>query len=145
MKRAAGDAFRDDTADDPNNLKKHKPLPKVGSAAEPPKLKDAEMRSLIQKVPTDKEKAFAYDIDWEMVHEHDIIEKKLRPWVRKKVIEYLGAEESGMIEFIMRKVKNQNKPQTILQELEGFLDDEAENFTLKMWRMLIFEVLRVSV
>ena len=31
-----------------------------------------------------------------------------------------------------------------LHELEGFLDEEAEGFVLKMWRMLIFEVLRVQ-
>lgn len=108
------------------------------------KLRDDEMRRLIQQVPTDKARAFAYDIDWQAVQDHQIIEKKLRPWVKKKVTEYLGAEEQGMIEFIMRKVASQTKPDTMLAELEGFLDEEAENFTLKMWRMLIFEVLRVK-
>jgi len=108
------------------------------------KLRDDEMRRLIQQVPTDKARAFAYEIDWSAVKEHQIIEKKLRPWVKKKVTEYLGAEEQGMIEFIMRKVSSQSKPDLILAELEGFLDEEAENFTLKMWRMLIFEVLRVK-
>lgn len=108
------------------------------------KLKDDEMRRLIGQVPTDKATAFAFDIDWEVVHKTGIIEKKLRPWVRKKVTEFLGAEEQGMIEFIMRKVSSHTPPATILAELEGFIDDEAENFTLKMWRMLIFEVLRVK-
>ncbi|CAE8613878.1 unnamed protein product [Polarella glacialis] len=102
------------------------------------------MRNLIKQVPTDKKKAFEFEIDWQCVHDHNIIEKKLRPWVKKKVTEFLGNEEQGMIEFIMRKVTAQSKPEGILAELEGFLDDEAENFTLKMWRMLIFEVLRVK-
>jgi len=125
--------------------RKHKPLTRLDGP--PPgevKLRDDEMRRLIQQVPTDKAKAFAYDIDWQSVHDHNIIEKKLRPWVKKKVTEYLGAEEQGMIEFIMRKVASHTKPDLILSELEGFLDEEAENFTLKMWRMLIFEVLRVK-
>lgn len=115
-----------------------------GGAAVDAKLRDDEMRRLIQQVPTDKAKAFAFDIDWEVVHQNAIIEKKLRPWVRKKVTEFLGAEEQGMIEFIMRKVSSHTPPATILAELEGFIDEEAENFTLKMWRMLIFEVLRVK-
>merc|ERR1712183_781206 len=95
----------------------------------------------------EKAKAFAYEIDWDSVHDYNIIEKKLRPWVKKKVTEYLGAdgaEEQGMIEFIIRKVVAHTRPDSILAELEGFLDEEAENFTLKMWRMLIFEVLRVK-
>lgn len=112
------------------------------SAAAEAKLRDDEMRRLIQQVPTEKAKAFAFEIDWDIVHQNGIIEKKLRPWVRKKVTEYLGAEEQGMIEFIMRKVSGHTPPATILAELEGFIDEEAENFTLKMWRMLIFEVLR---
>jgi len=117
---------------------------KSGGGAGGEKLRDDEMRRLIQQVPTEKAKAFAFEIDWDVVHDNQIIEKKLRPWVRKKVTEYLGSEEQGMIDFIMRKVSGQAPPATILAELEGFLDEEAENFTLKMWRMLIFEVLRVK-
>ncbi|CAK0845936.1 unnamed protein product [Prorocentrum cordatum] len=136
----AHEAFRDDSPD-----RKHKPLQRLDGAGGPgeAKLRDDEMRRLIQQVPTDKAKAFAYSIDWSSVVEHNIIEKKLRPWVKKKVNEYLGAEEQGMVEFIMRKVGARADPNSILAELEGFLDEEAENFTLKMWRMLIFEVLRV--
>lgn len=125
------------------NPRKHMPLTRLDGDAKP-RDSHEEMRRLIQQVPTDKTRAFAFEIDWDVVHEHGIIEKKLRPWVRKKVTEYLGAEEQGMIEFIMRKVGSHTPPNTILAELEGFLDEEAENFTLKMWRMLIFEVLRVK-
>lgn len=117
---------------------------KAAAAPAEAKMKDDDMRKLIQQVPTGKAQAFAFEIDWDVVHSNGIIEKKLRPWVRKKVTEFLGAEEQGMIEFIMRKVSSHTPPATILAELEGFIDDEAENFTLKMWRMLIFEVLRVK-
>eukprot|EP00913_Durusdinium_trenchii_P003925 g3634.t1 len=51
------------------------------------------MKRLIQQVPTDKARAFAFDIDWDAVHGNNIIEKKLRPWVKKKVTEFLGNEE----------------------------------------------------
>jgi len=127
--------------------RKHKPLTRLETPtapAEDRKLRVDEMRRLIQQVPTDKARAFAFDIDWDAVHGNNIIEKKLRPWVKKKVTEFLGNEEQGMIEFILKKVSAHTKPDTILAELEGFLDEEAENFTLKMWRMLIFEVLRVK-
>lgn len=131
--------------DEQGNPRKHKPLTRLDTpVATEVRLRDDQMKSLIQQVPTDKAKAFAFEIDWQIVHDNGIIEKKLRPWVTKKVTEYLGNEEQGMIEFIMRKVSSHTAPDAILAELEGFLDEEAENFTLKMWRMLIFEVLRVK-
>jgi len=140
----------EDPLDANGQPRKHKPLQRLGGPepGAPPqpeaKLRDDEMRRLIQQVPTDKAKAFAFQIDWQTVEDHNIVEKKLRPWVKKKVTEYLGEEEKGMIEFIMRKIQARTDPESILAELDGFLDEEAENFTLKMWRMLIFEVLRVK-
>jgi len=125
------------------NPRKHKPLTRLEGGGEV-KLNDTDMRRLIQQVPTDKARAFAFKIDWQIVADHHIVDKKLRPWVKKKVNEFLGAEESSMVEFILRKVSGGSGPESVLAELEGFLDDEAENFTLKMWRMLIFEVLRVQ-
>lgn len=136
-----------DDGDDDRKPEARAPQTQASAAPSGPpdaKLKDDDMRRLISQVPTDKAKAFAFEIDWDVVHQSGIIEKKLRPWVRKKVTEFLGAEEQGMIEFIMRKVNSHTAPATILAELEGFIDEEAENFTLKMWRMLIFEVLRVK-
>lgn len=120
--------FRDDQdVDERGNPRKHKPLTRLDErpSGGEVKLGDGEMRRLIQQVPTDKAAAFAYNIDWGSVHDHNIIEKKLRPWVKKKVTEYLGAEEQGMIEFIMRKVGAHTRLDTILAELEGFLDEEA--------------------
>jgi len=50
-----------------------------------------------------------------------------------------------MIEFIIRKVEAKARPDEMFNELESFLDDEAEGFVVKMWRMLIFEVLRCKM
>ena len=105
---------------------------------------DEDICKLMQLVPTDKATVFAYPIDWDMVSDHNIIEKKLRPWVKKKVTEYLGREEQGMIEVIMRKVSTHASPDIILAVLQGLLVEEAKKFTLEMWRVLVFEVLRAS-
>ncbi|CAK9114583.1 unnamed protein product [Durusdinium trenchii] len=50
--------------------RKHKPLTRLdGPPAPERKLRDDEMKRLIQQVPTDKARAFAFDIDWDAVHE----------------------------------------------------------------------------
>merc|ERR1719253_2161833 len=117
--------------------------PKVSSVDEKKRQMEA-TKALIAQIPSSKEDIFAYPINWRAVQEHSIIEKKLKPWVKKKVVEYLGAEEDAMIEFIIKKVEARSAPDAILNELIGFLDDEAEGFVVKMWRMIIFEVLRCN-
>lgn len=113
------------------------------------KLEDT--KALIARIPTAREDIFAFKIDWAIMKAESIVEKKLRPWVRKKVIEYLGAEEEGMIDYIINKVNSCSSPcsgspvtpHSLLADLKEFLDDDAEGFVVKMWRMNIFEFLRV--
>eukprot|EP00397_Hematodinium_sp_SG-2012_P041998 GEMP01046372.1.p1 GENE.GEMP01046372.1~~GEMP01046372.1.p1 ORF type:complete len:346 (+),score=99.21 GEMP01046372.1:264-1301(+) len=136
-----------EAADEAN--KKPVPLQKLDNPSDKVnKQKELDVKSLIAQIPTAKREVFSYPIDWECVRSNNIIETKLKPWVRKKVIEYLGAEETTMIEFIIEKVESASRggdgPDTILTELESFIDEEAEQFVLKMWRMIIFENLRVK-
>merc|ERR1719265_427456 len=145
-KGSVAEAFASEKAEAEEKFKKHKPLTRLDEDEKKEVTKDAEekkkqqekMKALIAQIPSDKKDIFAYPIDWDIVASSSIVDKKLRPWVKKKVVEYLGAEEDAMIEFIIRKVESKAKPEDIFRELEGFLDDEAEGFVVKMWRMLIF-------
>merc|ERR1719421_1479852 len=148
-KGKVADVFAESKAEAEGKAEKHKPLTRLEestsaatTAAEEKKKQMEATKALIAQIPSAKEEIFGFPIDWDIVAQHSIVEKKLRPWVRKKVVEYLGAEEEAMIEFIIRKVESKAKPQDIFNELVGFLDDEAEGFVVKMWRMVIFEVLR---
>ncbi|CAN0286341.1 unnamed protein product, partial [Discosporangium mesarthrocarpum] len=47
---------------------------------------------------------FAYPINWQVVESCDIIRSKMRPWVVKKMVDYLGEEEKTLTEFIVTKL-----------------------------------------
>jgi RNA-binding protein 25 len=68
----------------------------------------------------------------------------MRPWITKKVIEYLGEEEKVLIDYICKKITEHQPPQEIQNQLSFVLDEETEIFVLKMWRLLIFEMLRAQ-
>ena len=68
----------------------------------------------------------------------------MRSYVTKKVTEFLGEEEPSLINFILTKIKKQCHPTELLQELQPVFDVDAESFILKMWRMLLFSVLKCS-
>ena len=59
----------------------------------------------------DREELFAYEINWQVVETHNIIQAKMRPWIVKKIIEYLGEEEKTLTEFILTKLGQRALPQ----------------------------------
>ncbi|XP_013400052.1 RNA-binding protein 25 isoform X3 [Lingula anatina] len=96
------------------------------------------IKNLIDRIPTGKEELFAFTLDWNMV-DKVLMEKRIKPWVNKKIIEYIGEEEPTLTEFICQKVMSHSQPSSILGDVAMVLDEEAEVFVVKMWRLLIYE------
>ncbi|PBC34697.1 RNA-binding protein [Apis cerana cerana] len=152
------DVFNNDDDDDgANNAKKRKLVPldygeekKKKSNEEAPKAgkeestksqeeKRKHIKSLIDKIPTDKNALFGYQLDWAVI-DNTLMEKRIRPWINKKIIEYIGEPEPTLVDFICSKVMAGSSPQGILDDVQMVLDEEAEVFVVKMWRLLIYEV-----
>jgi RNA-binding protein 25 len=68
----------------------------------------------------------------------------MRAWIKKKIIDYLGEEEEQLIEFICKKLKDHVSPGTLLDLLVMVLEDEASDFVIRLWRMLIYTILMVA-
>lgn len=100
-------------------------------------------KQLIDMIPRTKEELFSYDINWAIYEKHELHER-MRPWISKKIIEYLGEEESTLVEYIVSCTKDHVHASKMLELLQSILDVEAEMFVLKMWRMLIFEIKKVE-
>ncbi len=101
--------------------------------------KKKHIKSLIEKIPTDKTALFEYSIDWDLV-DNQLMEKRIRPWINKKIAEYIGEPEPSLTDFICSKVLAGSAPKAILDDVQMVLDDEAEVFVVKMWRLLIYEI-----
>lgn len=97
------------------------------------------IKNLIEKIPTNKEELFAYPIEWALV-DSILVEKRLKPWVNKKIVEYIGEEEASLVGFICEKITEKSPPQGILEDISMVLDDEASVFVIKLWRLLIYEI-----
>jgi len=96
------------------------------------------IKDLIEKIPTTKDELFDFAINWDFVDEV-LVERRVKPWVTKKIVEYIGEEEPTLVEFICQKVNSKTPPKSILDDISMVLDDEAEVFVVKMWRLLIYE------
>ncbi|KAF7539029.1 hypothetical protein G7054_g2457 [Neopestalotiopsis clavispora] len=95
------------------------------------------VRSLAQEIPNEKEGLWQWDIKWDFLDE-GVIRDKLRPFVEKKLVEYLGVQEELLIEVVEEHLRKHGQPAELVETLAEALDDEAEALVKKLWRMVIF-------
>merc|ERR1712038_2077809 len=142
------DVFNQDDDETPSHVNKRNrkgvpsPTKKV-SSKDATRMSSEEKRkhikSLIDKIPTDKTALFQYPIDWDLV-DNPLMEKRIRPWVNKKISEYIGEPEPTLTDFICSKVLAGSPPDAVLEDVRMVLDEEADTFVVKMWRLLIYEI-----
>ena len=64
-------------------------------------------------------------VDWAVLEQSSTIEKKMQPWIAKKVTEYFGETDETVISFVMEEVRARN-----LQEpLPGTRQDTRQRTT----------------
>ncbi|KAF4123098.1 PWI domain [Geosmithia morbida] len=95
------------------------------------------IRALAQEIPSDKEGLWGWQVQWDYMDD-TVIRDKLRPFVEKKIVEYLGVQEEMLVETVEEHLRNHGSAAALAEELEGALDDEAEDLVKKLWRMVIF-------
>ncbi|CAI0462550.1 unnamed protein product [Linum tenue] len=109
----------------------------------PDKQKLLDAKQLIDMIPKTKDELFSYEINWTVYDKHSLHDR-MRPWISKKITEFLGEEETTLVDYIVSSTREHVKAAQMLEMLQSILDDEAEMFVLKMWRMLIFEIKKVE-
>ncbi|KAI4136710.1 MAG: hypothetical protein LQ341_005488, partial [Variospora aurantia] len=75
-------------------------------------------RQLAADIPSDKEGLWKWPVQWEFVEE-TVLTEQLRPFVEKKIMEYLGVQEQMLVEAVEGHVRKRGTPQSLVDELEG--------------------------
>ena len=76
------------------------------------------VRQLAADIPSDKDGLWKWPIKWEFVDE-TILSEQLRPFVEKKIVEYLGVQEQMLVEVVEEWIRKRGEPQGLVGELEG--------------------------
>ncbi|KAF1738819.1 RNA-binding protein 25 [Beauveria bassiana] len=95
------------------------------------------VRALAQEIPSDREGLWRWEVQWDHMDE-GVVADRLRPFVEKKIVEYLGVQEEMLVEAVEEHLRKHGTAAALVEELEGALDDEAEDLVKKLWRMVIF-------
>ncbi|KAI5783870.1 hypothetical protein DFH27DRAFT_577606 [Peziza echinospora] len=93
-------------------------------------------------IPITYDTSTAGVVEWKVQWDHvddQIVREKLKPFVEKKIVEYLGVQEQDLISFVLDHIRKRGSAEELVKELEVALDeDAAEVMVKKVWRMVIF-------
>jgi len=76
------------------------------------------VRQLAADIPSDKEGLWKWPVKWDFVEE-TVLSEQLKPFVEKKVVEYLGVQEQMLVEVAEDHIRKRGAPQALVEELEG--------------------------
>ncbi|KAI9710347.1 MAG: hypothetical protein M1820_002842 [Bogoriella megaspora] len=143
-RRAAADVERLlEDADVAPETQKRTLIPlKFDTKAEAKSLTPAEREQAIKQVANeipkeDDEALYTWTIDWTSVDEGQIMER-MRPFVEKKIVDYLGVQEQFLVDLVERYITERKSPQSLKLKLEDVLDEDANELVKKVWRRLLF-------
>lgn len=111
---------------------------KLAQLAQNAEERKRQVKRLVESIPTDRDELFAYPIDWSQL-DASLMEKRIKPWINKKIVEYIGEEEQSLNDFICTKIEQRQTPERLLEEVKVILEEEAELFVKKMWRLIVYE------
>ncbi|KAH8982270.1 hypothetical protein EDB92DRAFT_1804707 [Lactarius akahatsu] len=90
-------------------------------------------------VPQERETLFKSKVRWDAVTEQ-LIDRKLEPLVKKLMVKYLGElDDDDVVMYVIEHLKDHKSPAKLVEGLEPVLDEEAAEFTISVWRQVIFE------
>lgn len=93
---------------------------KFDTAAEAAGLSDEERaqaaRQLAAEIPTDKEGLWKWEVKWEFV-DNAVVTDQIRPFVEKKVVEYLGVQEQMLVDVVEDHLRQRGSPQDLVEQL----------------------------
>ena len=95
---------------------------KFDSAAEASGLTDEERaqaaRQLAADIPSEKDGLWKWPVKWDFVDE-TVLSEQLKPFVEKKIVEYLGVQEQMLVEVVEEHIRKRGGPQELVEQLEG--------------------------
>jgi len=98
----------------------------------------------MRKVPQKRHDIYNFKIDWALVDKHALLKNKIAPWLAKKSLELFGSEGGAFVDIVMKFLAAHEPPSVLTQKLEKVLDENAEEQVCKLYRTLIFEILKVK-
>ncbi|KAG9003857.1 hypothetical protein FRB94_002848 [Tulasnella sp. JGI-2019a] len=141
-KRVAAPVFGDidDEEEEGFGRKRRKGLVKLDfGIADGAEANKERLNKLKDGISRDKDVLFKFKVRWEALNDQ-LIDIKFEKLTKRKMKDYLGElEDDDLIMFVVEHLKDHKGPTKLIEGLEPVLVEEAEDFTVLLWRQIVFE------
>ena len=83
-------------------------------------------------------------IDWDKLSKSTVLERQIRPWLEEMSNEYMGGVEEKFIALVEKKLLSRSHPDKIIKIMKQLLDDDSEQFVIKLWKKLVLEYMKLQ-
>ena len=91
------------------------------AAAEMAKLTDDERADLVndlaQSIPMDLKELGEWNLKWDYITER-VLTEQLRPFVEKQIVDYLGVQETELVDALLNSIREKQPPQEVVEMLQ---------------------------
>lgn len=106
--------------------------------------KEALKKSIMAKIPKSMDELEKYKVKWEYFDvAGESVHRKILGWIGKKIRELMGEDESSFCDFIFQELVSHRSPGDLIRNLTEVLDEDTENFVIKLFGVIIYETERI--
>jgi len=73
---------------------------------------------LAKEIPNEKKGLWEWPVQWDSLEE-SVVQDQLRPFVEKKILDYLGMQEDMLVNIVVEHLAQKGGPQELVEELQG--------------------------
>ncbi len=82
-------------------------------------------KQIYKQIPKEKDELLKHQINWNIVNKYDILETKIRPWLSKILIEYIGEDEPNLKSMIIKKLGTKSSPYELIEKIKAVFEEDT--------------------
>lgn len=83
-------------------------------------------KQIYESIPKNNDDLLKFPINWNIVYKYNILENKIKTWLGKKLVEYLGEDEPELKTMIIKKLANKINPYELMEKIRSVFDEDTE-------------------
>jgi RNA-binding protein 25 len=83
-------------------------------------------KQIFEMMPRGKDELFKYQIQWNVILKNEIIENKIKPWISKKMKDFLGEEEPNLLSAIIKKLNHKSSAYEIQEKVKNVFEEDTD-------------------
>jgi RNA-binding protein 25 len=83
-------------------------------------------KQIYEQIPKSTDELLKFPINWNVITKYDILENKIKPWLGKKLVEYIGEDEPNLKNMIIKKLAQKSSAYELMEKIKPVFEEDTE-------------------